>query len=51
MVRACRECQGHHYARFHDSRYHRYKERHFSILLDVKMLTDGWTNGRKVELR
>ena len=24
------------YARFHDPRYHRYRERHFSILLDVK---------------
>ena len=29
------------YARFHDLRYHRYRERHFSILLDVKFLTDG----------
>ena len=24
------------YARFHDPTYHRYIERHFSILLDVK---------------
>ena len=25
------------YARFHDPRYHRYRDRHFSILLDVKL--------------
>ena len=24
------------YAMFHDPRYHRYRERHFSMLLDVK---------------
>ena len=24
------------YARLHEPRYHRYRERHFSILLDVK---------------
>ena len=24
------------YARFHDPSYHRYRERHFSVLLDVK---------------
>ena len=24
------------YARFHDPSYHRYRERHFSTLLDVK---------------
>ena len=24
------------YARFHDPRNHRYRERHFSMLLDVK---------------
>ena len=24
------------YARFHDPRYNRYRERHFSMLLDVK---------------
>ena len=29
------------YARFHDPRY---RERHFSILLDVKMLTDRGTD-------
>ena len=24
------------YARFHDPSYHRYRDRHFSVLLDVK---------------
>ena len=36
------------FARFHDPSCNRYRERHFSILLDVKLLTDGRTNGRKV---
>ena len=35
-------------ARFRDTRYHRYIERHFSILLDA--IVDEQTNGRKVEL-
>ena len=26
---------------FHDPSYHRYRERHFSILLEVEFLTDG----------
>ena len=28
-------------ARFHDPSYHRYRERHFSIFLDVKLLMVG----------
>ena len=31
------------YARYHDPRYHRYKERHFKILLDVKFRQSQWS--------
>ena len=31
------------YAMFHDSRYHRYRERHFSILLDIKFCQSQWS--------
>ena len=31
------------YARFHDPSYHKYRERHFSILLDVNIV-DGRTD-------
>ena len=31
------------YARFHDPMCHRYRERHFSILLDVKFLQSQWS--------
>ena len=31
------------YARFHDPSYHRYRKRHFSILLDVKILQSKWS--------
>ena len=31
------------YARFHDPRYHRYRERHFSILLGVKFRQSQWS--------
>ena len=30
------------YARFHDNSYHRNKERHFSILLNVKFCQSQW---------
>ena len=29
-------CKDNYYGRFHDPGYHRYKEMHFSILLDMK---------------
>ena len=32
-----------HYARFYDPCYHRYRERHFRILLDVKLLQKLWS--------
>ena len=32
------------YAKFHDPSYHRYRERHLSILVDVKLLMDGRTD-------
>ena len=31
------------YARFHDPSYHRYRERHFNILLDVKFRQSQWS--------
>ena len=31
------------YARFHDPNYHRYRERHFSVLLDVKFRQSQWS--------
>ena len=31
------------YARFHDPRHHRYRERHFSMLLDVKFSQSQWS--------
>ena len=31
------------YAWFHDPSYHRYRERHFSILLDMKFLQSQWS--------
>ena len=31
------------YARFHYPSYHRYRERHFSILLDVKFYQSQWS--------
>ena len=30
------------YAMFHDPSYHRYRDRHFSILLDVKFRQSQW---------
>ena len=31
------------YARFHDPSYHRYREKHLSILLDVKFSQSQWS--------
>ena len=31
------------YARFHDPSYHRYRERHFSILINVKFCQSQWS--------
>ena len=39
MVRACRVCQGQLLCKVSLFSYHKYRERHFSILLDVKLLT------------
>ena len=31
------------YAKFHDPSYQRYRERHFSVLLDMKFLQSQWS--------
>ena len=36
MVHALEYVKDNYYAWFHDPSYHRYRERHFSVLLDVK---------------
>ena len=51
MVHACRVCQGQILCKVSWFKLHRYRERHFSILLDANCWRkDRQTNGRKAEL-